>query len=323
MTDFLPDDRDLVIPLEARGGLPKSVHLLEQEQARAVNAALATGRPLLVRGLPGTGKSQFARAAAEQLRRPFVATVVDGQTETRDLLWTVDAVARLARAQAIGAMRPQSLHEVSEEIAPEKFVQPGALWWAFDWTDAENQAERGGPGACLRVVDGFDTTRGCVVLVDEIDKADATVPNGLLEALGNGSFNKPFGGTVTMNRETPPLVVVTTNEERALPDAFLRRCLVLHLELPKGRGERVRYLALRGEQHFEGKWGPLVQEAAELVADDYAAARRAGKSPPGVAEYIDLVRAVGSQRKDEVGQRDLLKLVKQFALEKHPREERP
>ena len=91
-----------------------------------------------------------------------------------------------------------------------------------------------------------DPANGCVVLIDEIDKAETDVPNGLLEALGNGEFTPP-GRTQPVNAVIePPLVIVTTNEERELPGAFRRRCLVLHLELPKTRKELGSFLTDRG-----------------------------------------------------------------------------
>src|SRR4051812_49021009 len=89
------------VALPAMGGMPSSVHVIDEESIDAINAALATARPLLVRGEPGTGKSQLARAAAVLLGRAFLAHAVDARTETRDLLWTLDAVARLATAQVM------------------------------------------------------------------------------------------------------------------------------------------------------------------------------------------------------------------------------
>ena len=91
----LPDGA--LIPLPARGGMPPSVHVIDEGSVLAVNAALATGRPLLVRGEPGTGKSQLARAAAEALGRALVTHAVDARTETRDLLWSVDAGGAASR----------------------------------------------------------------------------------------------------------------------------------------------------------------------------------------------------------------------------------
>jgi MoxR-like ATPase len=119
----------------------------------------------------------------------------------------------------------------------------------------------------------------------------------------------------------PPLVVITTNEERTLPDAFLRRCLVLHLALPEDDGALVRALIARGRAHFQGCAEQVLQRTAELLAADRAELRRQDLAPPGVAEYIDLVRAVIEQRKEDVaGQVALLERIAKFALRKHPPE---
>src|SRR5215831_19488070 len=113
---YLKCNPDQAILLPAAGGLPDSVHVIDEDSILAINAALATGRPLLVRGEPGTGKSQLARAAAQALGRAFVSHAVDARTETRDLLWTVDAVARLAEAQVMGAAAVRDVAEVRKNI---------------------------------------------------------------------------------------------------------------------------------------------------------------------------------------------------------------
>src|SRR5208337_5088308 len=91
---------------------------------------------------------------------------------------------------------------------------------------------------------------GCVVLIDEIDKADTDVPKGLLEALGSGEFT-PLGSSKPIKvAGEPPLVIITTNEERVLPNAFLRRCLVLELKLPGDDSRLIAHLIKRAGVHF-------------------------------------------------------------------------
>ena len=105
----------------------EQVHVFDEESIWALNAAIAARRPLLVRGEPGVGKTQLARAAAVITKRLFVSYVVDSQTQSRDLLWEFDAVQRLAEAQLLGTLRgpPDS---VGDALAVEKFIKPGPVW---------------------------------------------------------------------------------------------------------------------------------------------------------------------------------------------------
>src|SRR5262249_26015573 len=156
------------------------------------------------------------------------------------------------------------------------------------------------------VPEGWMPACGAVVLVDELDKADSAVPNGLLDALGHGRFDVPGREPVALDRDRLPLVVITTNEERALPDAFLRRCLVLHLALPERHDELVATLIARGRAHFPGGAAAVLERAAALLAADREEIRRRDLAPPGLAEYIDLVRAVTEQHGEEAKQVALL-----------------
>ncbi len=335
---FLEIEDKEVIKLTGTGDMPEAVHQFESRQIRAVNAALAARRPLLVRGEPGIGKSQLARAAAAALGRAFVSYTVDARTESRDLLWHFDAVARLAEAQLIGALLAVSKPEpvtnpdpkanakypaeppgIRDRLAIGRFLHPRALWWAFDWEDALTQAKLVGVPSPPQP-DGGDPVNGCLILIDEIDKAEADVPNGLLEALGAGRFN-PQGRTEPVTAQgIAPLVVITTNEERALPDAFVRRCLVLHLRLPSNPEELAKRLMGRGRAHFgKGIAANVLQRAADLLITDRETARENHWLPlPGQAEYLDLVRAVTTRERTAKAQEALLDAVAEFVLKKHP-----
>lgn len=122
---------DAPFDLNPIGSWPSSRHVFDQTSADAILMAWAAERPLLVRGEPGTGKSQLARAAAKLLERRFLLHAVDARTETRDLLYTVDAVSRLAHAQLAGARRATKDASL-RDIDVMKFVRPGPLWWAYD-----------------------------------------------------------------------------------------------------------------------------------------------------------------------------------------------
>ncbi|MBF0424062.1 MAG: MoxR family ATPase, partial [Magnetococcales bacterium] len=261
------------VDLAAETPLADRVHLLSAEEIHAVNVALFAGRPLLVRGEPGTGKSQLARAAAKVLDRAFIPYVIDSRTESRDLLWTFDAVKRLADAQIMGALSadPQSARA---ELAVDNYLHPGPLWWAFAWEEAEKQGERVGATPPPQR-DGGSWKQGCVILLDEIDKAESEVPNGLLEALGAREFT-PLGRSAPVRAiGMAPLVIITTNEERSLPEAFLRRCMVLFLNLPAETGPLIDFLMTRGRAHFPQLTEPVWRKAAEMLAADRRTAMEA------------------------------------------------
>lgn len=274
-------------------------HLYEPEQITAINAALAIQRPLLVLGEPGIGKSQLAKAVAQELGRVYLPFVCDAHTESRDLLWEFDAVERLADAQVQGVLPA----EERKDLAVANYIIPRSLWWALNWESAKTpKGQYHIPTYDSKLA---DPNKGCVLLIDEIDKASSDVPNGLLEALGSGCF-QPQGMTVVERaRDTPaPLVIISSNAERTLPDAFIRRCLVLHLDFPKTANEQLAFLIKRGEYNFpafkqvkltdrEGQACSLLELAAQMLVEDRKAAQDKHLYPlPGQAEYFDLLRAI-------------------------------
>lgn len=302
------------VNLPARGTFPEAAHLFDRRSVDAINAALASGRPLLVRGEPGTGKSQLARAAAEAFRpkRAFLSFVVDARTEARDLHYSFDAVARLADAQS----------RSHEDLGMNHYVAPGPLWWIFDPDGAKQQRKNSRAAGVPEPVHptSWKPEKGMVLLIDEIDKADASVPNGLLEGLGQGRFDLPGGTSVKLGDAVPnPLVIITTNDERTLPDPFLRRCLVLQLDLPTDDDELIAELVQRGEAHFDDLEPDIPQEAAAQLVADRNEVLATGVCPPGCAEYIDLLRALCNLAPgDAKKQRALLGRIGDFVLRKHP-----
>ena len=262
-------------------------HVFEPEDIAAIDAALLARRPLLVCGEPGTGKSQLAQAAAAHLGWPLVEKAVDARTEPRDLFYEVDLVARLGDAQVLSSFEPDEAKQVRARLGDatmNAYLRPGVLWWAYAWNEARGlrlaskKGEHNAPEA------------GVVVLVDEIDKAESVLPNGLLQAFGEWKFERPDGsGHVELDPNQPILVVVTTNEERDLPDAFLRRCLVHRLEFPEKKNDFVEAFRRRGAENFTLDKDVLIAAAQDLFAD-HEGARLAGRRRPGLAEYFDMLR---------------------------------
>lgn len=324
-------ETDAVVELEQRIASPGEAdqveqnrhirHLFQPADVHAINAALASGRPLLVRGEAGVGKSQLARAAAQGLGRLLVTRTINAATESQDLLWTFDAVRRLADAQLLGS-RGTRLEDSQELLKEHKYVCPGPLWWGFDWNGAARQAQDAKAPFPAGSEGVLEAPRGVVVLLDEIDKADSSVPNGLLECLGNRQFPGP-GGDVVRCEKVAPLVLVTTNEERSLPDAFLRRCLVLQMSLPRSEDELLEWLRNRGRAHFDAEAlsDEILQEAAEMLVEDRFDALRRGLAPPGGAEYLDLLLALHHLGHDTEERKELLGELRDFTFRKHPPEE--
>lgn len=296
-------------------------HLLESSHQWAIHAAVGAQRPLLVLGEPGVGKSQLALAAGSLLNRPVIRFTVDSNTEATDLLYRYDSVRRLAEAQVQGsANKPASTADQindskadsakapsnEDPLAIDNFVSPGPLWWALDWYGALSKSPAAKPEDTPK---GWQESHGVVILIDEIDKADAHVPNGLLEVLGENRF-------LPLGRETPirlnkdhaaPLVVITSNEDRVLPPAFVRRCIVLKIDLPGGTASEIEknkkhlvdYLEQLGQAHFEDRFGSktngesVYRTIAEQLAEDRLVSIQQSLRPfPGPAEYLDILRAI-------------------------------
>ena len=269
----------------------EAVHIFDRQQVIALLAALNINRPLLVRGEPGCGKTQMARAAAEVLKMPLASLVVNERTETEDLFYRYDALRRLSDAN-------DPNKSIDEE---EEYLSAGPLWWAFDHATAKNYNKRFSTEPYLGKKNERLYDNRVLLLIDEIDKADRSVPNSLLEALGNYSFRVPYKNTqIECKKGKEPLIIITTNEEQELPPAFVRRCLVLTLTFPKS----VEELAKRGEAFlervkekykFSDKIDDVAKKAAAMV---WEKRKKAEGSPflPGQAEYFDHLEAIVAMR---------------------------
>lgn len=301
-------------PLDLRAGditdLPpqapqfeQSYHHWSEAEIDALTLAHAARRPLLVRGEPGIGKTQIARAIAVHWDWMLHAVTIHPRYEPQHLIARLDAVRRLADAQ-------------SRSLQPDhQYWTPGPIWCAFDWQGAQPFL-RGANAVLGSPAD----PKGHVILIDEIDKADSDLPNGLLELLGQRAFEFAPLGLKLGGPGTPlPLVIITSNDERDLPAAFVRRCVVLNLA---ATGNYQEWLIERGRVHYqyEGRRldeAVLLQAARQLV-DDREKMEKASLAPPGAAEYLDLLAAVHELAPgNTVEQMRLLNKLSRYVFVKH------
>lgn len=283
----------------------KAVHFFDRIQAVAILAALEISRPLLVKGEPGCGKTQLARAAAQVLGMPLASLMVNERTESEDLLYNYDALQRLSDANS-------QQNGVAED---EKYLSAGPLWWALDHSTAKNCEGRHSARPYMGDNDSpRDFANGVLLLIDEIDKADRAVPNSLLDALGNYSFNVPWlKKRVTNGGQPKPLIIITSNQEQELPPAFIRRCLVLDLSIEdktiedkeerkahfiqtlSGRGRALLGKKLAGKIGGENKQQDVYELVAEMLWDKRQNSVKQGlRHRPGQAEYFDHLEALWS-----------------------------
>jgi MoxR-like ATPase len=257
-----------------------SVYVYEEPIKLAVRVALATGRPSLLLGPPGSGKSSLAAYAARSMNWNYFEQVVTSRTRAQDLQWTFDAVRRLRDAHA---------NQLHPDLEP--YVEPRVLWWAFDPANARLRGAKELPGSVKEALPP-GTLRGndhpSVVLIDEIDKADPDVPNDLLVSLGSQRFRvEDLGREVTVQSRV--LMFITSNNERSLPAAFLRRCVIHSLDQPSEE-----LLVKIAKEHFpdqaEGN-NDMFEAVAKKVVGMRADARDLAQPPPSTAEFLDAVGA--------------------------------
>jgi MoxR-like ATPase len=220
----------------------------------AVNAALTLQRPLLVKGEPGTGKTMLAEEVARSLDMPLMTWHVKSTTKAQQGLYEYDAVSRLRDSQ-LGDARVRDI---------DHYIVRGVLWHAFE------------------------SERRCVVLIDEVDKADIEFPNDLLRELDRMEFYV-YETRLTVRARQRPLVVITSNNEKDLPDAFLRRCFFHYIRFP----DRATMQAIV-DVHFPNLRRDLLKNALERF---FSIRDLPGlKKKPSTSELLDWLKLLVAEQ---------------------------
>ena len=225
-------------------------YVVPPDLAVAVNAAITLERPLLVKGEPGTGKTELARQVATSLGLPIIEWNVKSTTRAQQGLYEYDAVSRLRDSQ-LGDGR---VHDIAN------YIRKGKLWQAFE---AQGKV---------------------VLLIDEIDKADIEFPNDLLQELDRMEFHVYETGE-TIRARHRPVVVITSNNEKELPDAFLRRCFFHYIRFPDA--ETLQKIV---EVHFPRLKPRLLDEALTQFLELRAV--QGLKKKPSTSELLDWLKLI-------------------------------
>jgi len=214
----------------------------------AVNAAITLRRPLLVKGEPGTGKTVLAHEIAKAVGAPLIEWHVKSTTKAQQGLYEYDAVARLRDGQ----LGDERVHDI------RNYIRRGKLWEAFTAPQLP------------------------VLLIDEIDKADIEFPNDLLQELDRMSFDV-YETRETVTAQERPIVVITSNNEKELPDAFLRRCFFHYIKFPDR--ETMQSIV---DVHFPGIQKILVNKAMDIFYDVREVPGL--KKKPSTSELLDWLK---------------------------------
>jgi len=202
-------------------------YITNNELLLAVNAAITLEKPLLIKGEPGTGKTMLAEEIAASLGMEFIQWNIKSTTKAQQGLYDYDAVSRLRDSQ----LGDDKVHNIAN------YIVKGKLWNAFD------------------------SDKRCVLLIDEIDKADIEFPNDLLQELDRMEFYV-YETNQLIKAKHRPIIIITSNNEKELPDAFLRRCFFHYIQFPDA--EEMRKII---DVHFPNIKKLLLSQALESFFD--------------------------------------------------------
>ncbi|HEY0121782.1 MAG TPA: MoxR family ATPase [Rhizobium sp.] len=242
-------------------------YIADKDLMVAVNAAIRLERPLLVKGEPGTGKTELARQVATALGLDLIEWNIKSTTKAQQGLYEYDAVSRLRDSQ----LGDERVHDV------RNYIRRGKLWQAFT------------------------ASQKCVLLIDEIDKADIEFPNDLLQELDRMEFHVYETGE-TIRAAIRPIVIITSNNEKELPDAFLRRCFFHYIRFPD-----VETLTRIVEVHYPGIKQTLVRAALTQFFEIRDVPGL--KKKPSTSEALDWIRLLVADDVDPVTLRSDAKTV--------------
>ncbi|MEM7370762.1 MAG: MoxR family ATPase [Bacteroidota bacterium] len=281
-------------------------YILSKEIDSAVTAAIRLGQPLFITGEPGTGKTQLAYKVAQHFGlkdeqgeiRPLIFNTKTTST-AKDLFYMYDAVRHFRDANR----KDGAQHEMME------YIELQALGKAIAYTN---------PADAAKVGIQLDAPRHSVVLIDEIDKAPTDFPNDILYELENMAFEiKETGEKIKAGEDCRPIVIMTSNSEKSLPDAFLRRCVFLHIEFPKKdllidivRSKLSPDLSTKTDEN--GAEVEKANERLEVLVQHFEEIRDAVKKKrPATAELIGWIRVLEMEKFLEKNKIDFSNLTKE------------
>jgi MoxR-like ATPase len=268
-------------------------YIPSDDLVEAVNLAIKLQRPLLLEGEPGCGKTQLASNLVFQLTRnnlaeemnrgdwwPFYIWNVKSYTRARDGLYTFEAVERLRDAQMVGTnlvqtLDPEQIKKIQTRVQdPKSYRKFGAL------------------GNAIR-----EKGKRAVVLIDEVDKADSDFANDLLLELDQFRFDIPETDEMDISATERPIIILTSNREKPLPDAFLRRCLYFSIKFPSDKElEDIAKKRFSGKDKLSQK---LLLRSIKVFTQVRQSMTAPGSKPPGTSEFLEFIQALSDLSEPE------------------------